>query len=252
MDSDRQYESVSDGNRRKSKNRKDTIMNYPQTTTTAHNHETRRNTGVPACRWIALVCLVCIAVATRLDAALVTPVAVSDPGGNADGYVDDYLLDSSGISPTPLTLSSTQSNAAAVGWSSQWYDNAAALRAGAWIRFDLGQEYYKLDAAHVWNYTRDNRYTTSFDLSISLDGISYTLIGDDLAMTQTTAPTAVDTFSLGYSGAPFRYIRFNDFVGNAVTVTLLGEVRFDASVPEPASLSMLALGALALLRRRRR
>ena len=125
-----------------------------------------------------------------------------------------------------------------------------------WVLFDLGDR-YRLETIKIWNYNEAGALTTrgvsEFELFVSSDGLDFRSLGifdldiapglDDVDFSELLPLNAFDV----------QYVIFDilDNHGDASYVGL-SEVHFHGVViPEPATIALLALGALAALRRRR-
>ena len=143
--------------------------------------------------------------------------------------------------------------------------NPGTWEGGAWIRFDFDQV-HPIASARIWNYNAllSNRGMNQVVIEYSETGGSdpsdwTRLGGEDHVVSFTQAPGLPD-----YTGFT---VDFGDVNAGSVIFTALSadigvanfgesgnaglaEVRF-AIVPEPATLSLLALGAVALIRRKK-
>ena len=133
-----------------------------------------------------------------------------------------------------------------------------------WVQFDLGAV-YTINSFEIWNYhegwngsqqrsvngvTIVYGSTTANMAAGTIDGSS-TGPGYNFAMPDVNDdPYAGETFTLA-SSFDARYIQFDISSTHGATYAGMAEVQFDG-VPEPASMSLLALGGLGLLRRKRR
>jgi hypothetical protein len=139
-----------------------------------------------------------------------------------------------------------------------------------WIKFDLGQN-YNLDQLRVWNgdYFRDaavggycaNQTDLYYSSAAADPGDDFNTDWTSFGGTNLTVPTLVaggvsaglwdvtDEIALGDLDARWFAMKVNSTHGNAWF--RIAEVQFH-QVPEPATMSLLAIGGLALIRRRKR
>ncbi len=186
--------------------------------------------------------------------AIVTPTGVTVSSTSAGSGT--YLIDNSGIQSPPADPTDKHAVWDFNMWLSNWGDVASAT-----ITFDLGSDYYYLNSAVIWNWSSSDeegtniRSTKDFRLLVSLDDVTYTPVTNTLTLSQPTysAGYTIDsqTFATSYSGL-FRYVQVDILSSYGSDAAGLAEVRFDASIPEPASIVFLAFGGLLLSRRRLR
>jgi hypothetical protein len=143
------------------------------------------------------------------------------------------------------------------------YYNGARLTYPGWARVDLGDT-YTVDTMYVWNYNEDDagaRGTSECNIYYSTDvnadatdftGAEWTLFGYETLSPNVWPQQAVnDIIALGGFTARIIGIEtINSFQGHSFTG--LGKLQFDGTIPESATMSLLAIGGIALIRRRRR
>lgn len=133
---------------------------------------------------------------------------------------------------------------------------AGAPVADQWIKFDLGALFSDV-TMRIWNYNETLLVDRGLrDMVVLVSATDAPDIGDWVSLGPTTLAKAPgdsstdfsETFSLGTG--PIRYVYFDIGTNHGSSEGLVGlsEVQF---TPEPATLSLLTLGAFALLRRRK-
>jgi len=138
-----------------------------------------------------------------------------------------------------------------------WY---SGLAAPAWIVYAFDQA-YEIGDVSITMDSGNYRKLSIAGVSVSTDNVNFTHVAD---FPITITDGAVTTFNLG--GAEAQYVRidgleafYNNWSPKYATLTTasdgkfavsFAEITFDA-IPEPATLGLLALGAAALIRRRR-
>jgi hypothetical protein len=164
-----------------------------------------------------------------------------------------YLIDGSGLTGNQHT-GAVEPNM----WLSQG-TNFGGDDLDPFVLFDLG-DVYTINSIQVWNYNENPPNLTGRGVNaVSVEYGTTAALGSTVAgITNFAQANGLNTYTGETFNAftPFnaRYIKFdidsnhggdNNFYG-------LSEVKFDGTpVPEPSSLALLALGGLAIMRRRR-
>lgn len=147
------------------------------------------------------------------------------------------------------------------GWSAcRWLSNGTTV-GNQWLRFDLGQELF-LTKLRLWNCNDDqgvSRSITSLSIYTSATGTGdplsapgqWTLFRAGQALAAGANNSAVAGQDVLLDGIPkTQFLAFAGLVNNGSAYVGLSEVQFYGYIPEPASLSLLAVAALVLVRRR--
>lgn len=164
------------------------------------------------------------------------------------------------------------------GWWHMWYDKVASTSyeatkydsgvsasGPAWAAFEFDQAYY-IDSMKIWNYNSAGEPEGGIKnctIEYSTDGSNWTtLTSTTLAMAPGTADYAAgNTIDFGdvmakyvvltaATGADGHYGLFYD--EGTSPIYGLSEVQFEEGIPEPATIVLLGLGGLTLIRRRKR
>ena len=176
-------------------------------------------------------------------------VAAIDGGGMAS----PDALDTGDLVPATWPSKLTT----ATGWYNLGYDWYNAGTTG-WIEFDLGAE-YSLQGFHVWNgQDPENGGTNGVDVKLATgatapadwSGVSTTK-SFEFAKGAGQANTDLGQDYELDSAVTARWVYFDITSSYGDNRHGLSEVRM-VTVPEPATMSLLVLGGLAVLRRRRK
>ena len=134
----------------------------------------------------------------------------------------------------------------------QWL-SAVTTPDDGFATLDLGAV-YELGTLKVWNY---NEYApcgvATMYLEVSSDNVTY--VDSGLGLISLVAAPGDETTVFGelvaLGGVSARYVNFDIVTSQAYPVAVgMSEVKF-YEVPEPATIALLGLGALALIRKRR-
>ena len=197
----------------------------------------------------------------------------ADPNG--DGGINNILNGDGLTVGSPLDSTTWLHDSA---WQNGWQGNASfavdsagvgsALTPGAWLVLDLGATYTTLDDLHIWNVREVvNRGTKNIDLfyavsptvtpvtnsaySFTSGGWTSWLTNHDLPMATAGGTDSDDVIDLnGIASARYLGIRINSNYNSNFRVGF-AEMQV-TTVPEPGGVSLLALGSLGVLARRRR
>jgi hypothetical protein len=200
--------------------------------------------------------------------ATITPTIVTEAAPiGGDFGIPDNLRNSSGLSGTvgvgdDALKTHDQTSGGVDMWVTAGNDPVNSVS----LTFTLDAN-YNLTGTYIWPYNQDSgaqgRSVHTFTIDVSTDGTTFTPLGSTFTLTNPTLTqdplngNSVPAQFLAFSASGVQKIRF-DVVSNWDGATSghdlvgLSEVRFQAAVPEPASLGILAAGGVMLLRRRRR
>ncbi len=219
-----------------------------------------------------------IGIAT-VNAAVVTPVGVTgfhrgDSDAPGSGSIAT-VIDGSGMTignaddPSTWMVSNT-------AWANDWQGFTADNSGNnTWIVFDLGSSTANLDSMYLWNVQENNalnRGTATFDIYHSISptvappATTSTVTAYDFASGGWTAAGSGLTLAQGTQSGDFgevfdvsaasgaQYIGLHLTSNHGGIRTGLAEAAFTtgAVIPEPGSMSLLLVGAMVAIRRRRR
>ena len=227
------------------------------------------------CLVIAMFCPAVLGLAGGADAALInsypSQITVTTSSALSGLFAGSQLVDGSGFGGSAPNFTDADSDGLPEhgnGVTGMHWLSLKADVAGQWVAFDLGQS-WQLDTMRIWNYNQGSwqlrsvqsaklYYSTAVDPD-ETDPSGWTqLVGPNTggAFTLARATGAADyddVIDLAFGGATARHVLIDvqTNYGSDSDGVGLSEVQF-YNVPEPATLSLLALPAIALIRRRRR
>lgn len=203
---------------------------------------------------------------------------INGSGMNGNGDTGSVTWPTGAGDPSTWTLTSPYPTTYRAEWQSAALLSGASNSKIGWIVFDLGTTVTNLDKLYLWNEREDqprtiedyNVYyatsptvavthgptnTTALDYDFASGG--WTQVGSTLTMswrgTTGEATTVNDIVALGDISARYLAIEIlSNGIGVTGNTTKVGLAEVGVSVvPEPTSLTLLGLGGLGLLRRRR-
>ena len=220
-----------------------------------------------SCVMLALTC-VCVVASAQADAIPVENIEVSSTYGGGNGHSSKWNLINDNL---PADASSV---AEGIVWDTPGITDTDADRS-PWVAFYFGNA-YTLNEMMIWNYQRgyssgrgvcDTIVLVSTDTGDDWLNYTFTALPGVYRFDQAPDAPVMQTIDLG--GVPATAVKFqilSNWAGivfgpevpsegqySNSTIAGLSKVAFDGTpVPEPATMTLLALGGLALLRRGRR
>jgi hypothetical protein len=140
----------------------------------------------------------------------------------------------------------------------QW--ETMPYQTSAWVVFDLNGT-YDVGGFHIWNFNYPGGYTGRGVHTLNILTAGSDFVWSDPVSYEFNAASGADgdlgqDFTLASPWSAVRYVKFDNMAyygwGDAAGHIGMSEVQFSTAVPEPASLTMLALGCLALISRKRK
>ena len=226
---------------------------------------------------LALAAVSILAVAGAAQADVIAYWNYNEAPGNPQAA--DAGAGSFSYTISPGSLNWSNSNATRQGTSGNELEDPAASPNGAiYIQtgsnsspYFSGELVWQVNATNYTDlafsmaaYTRsggDWDGPTNADISWSTDGVNYTLIGNIDIVEASDGGYALESASAGANldAAATAYFKLHNFTfdvapdNDSRDITMFDNVQINGTlIPEPATMSLLALGGLVALRRRRR
>ncbi|MCY2929455.1 MAG: PEP-CTERM sorting domain-containing protein [Planctomycetota bacterium] len=206
---------------------------------------------------VALTAIVATSRTQRAEATFIQPVAiVSNPMGEwSAAYAATNMFDGQGMS-TPLSGTSTYTYTHNNG--SYWHSAPCVYST---IRLDFGYEVAALNTFYLWSVVHgpysNATYANVKDFDLDFyRGDGTTAVGPTASFSATisgvVSPGTAEVFPFS-DRVDMRYVDLTvlSTQGGLNWVTI-GELGFEGVAPEPATLSLLALGGLAMLWKQRK
>lgn len=185
-------------------------------------------------------------------------IALSALGTRLPQYTSDW----SGMSPATPVGSST-ATAGNVHNGNMFHSGSGPYP--SWIAWDLSA-IYTVTSMHVWNYNEDGwvnqgingfilqtASSTPVEFGGSGSWVNVETVDWSNSSYKGTASSAYPGFDYNNTDVTTQYIRFYNATNWAGGSNIgLSEVAFYGTVPEPATMALLALGGVGLLLKRRR
>lgn len=167
-------------------------------------------------------------------------------------------INGSGL-PTGFTTSDAHAPYSNASGGNHWTTLAGAIGNGtAWAEYSFNQD-VTIGTFYMWNHQSNGGLASNPDYDVTrfnleLKDQNGTVVQSYMNMTALENITTAQAFEFATATSEVRSVRFTILQNarpNNDSYTGLAEVAFSAQpVPEPATMSILGLGALALLRKR--
>jgi len=184
--------------------------------------------------------------------ATASPAMLALPGGSNHRRGASWLIQGSLIEDEPAarTFGVWGSNTGANSEEHLIHTTPEGVKmwdSSVWVDINLGQVRYIDEVVGVW-VVDANRYGTDFRVQYSLDeGVTWCdVTGRDTAQYGGNRATSVM-----FDGIEAQYWRISEAVWGPGADCGINQILMYGAIPEPATMSLLALGGLALLRRRK-
>ena len=136
--------------------------------------------------------------------------------------------------------------------SADMWQSARGDVVGAWIQFDLG-EVYSLASAQIWNWNKTSKLgqgMQNVDVLVSINGLAWTAYEENYVFEQANGLATYEGFSFDFGDTDAQFVKIEVKSNYGTNYVGLSEIRFYEN-PEPATVFLLGLGCLVLLRKHR-